>query len=266
MLSSLGIIFLVVVTAAVLMFSYSAYWGFSIRRALYVRVYRNQALGIGLVAVSFVVASLGLAALEYIIPGHVNPGPAATPYVAIEILPLFYWIDASMLVARRSDPLLRNTLHWKRLRVVFWAGNILSIGIPTSIVALILGPLAWHLVVPLPIAGLPSVPPPPPPAVIPLILAPFLLTGLAGFLCLPIAVRRSKDANLQRSLRWFAVFGVSLLVELVGVAAEISGPLVGVEYAAPTIFMAGNLAGGYFLYKSAKALVPLNKLSGREVS
>jgi hypothetical protein len=254
MLSSSGIVYLVVVAAAVLMFSYAAYWGFSIRRALYVRVYRNQALGVGLVAASFVVVLLGVAALTSSVPENVNPGPALTPYGALGVLTLLYWIDTSMLAARRSDPLLRDTLHWKRLRVVFWAGSVLAFGLLFTASVYLLGPLA--LVDPLVGAGTA-----PPPALVPLILTPFFLPGLAGLLLL-IAVRRSKDINLQRSLRWLGLFAVSLLVGFA--SGAFTGSLVSVEHAGNTTLNVGLLAGGYFLYKSAKALVPLNRMESGE--
>jgi membrane associated rhomboid family serine protease len=90
------------------------------------------------------------------------------------------------------------------------------------------------------------------------------LTGLAGLVLL-IAVRRSKDTNLQRSLRWFGLFAASLLVGFVSAAAQFTGPLVSVEYAAQIAYMAGALVGGYFLYKSAKAIVPLNRLESGEI-
>jgi hypothetical protein len=210
-----------------------------------------------LVAVGSVVGILGIARLIYIAPGHINAGPAASPYGALGFLTIFYWIDTSMLAARRSDPLLRDTLHWKRLRVVFWAGIILSFGIQFTAIVYLLGPFA--LVDPLSGAGTE-----PPPALGLTIIAPFLLTGLAGLL-LVIAGRRSKDTNLQRSLRWFGLFVASLLVVLVAVPAQFIGPLVGVEYASNTIFNAGQLAGGYFLYKSVKALVPLNRIESGEL-
>jgi len=259
--SSIGIVYLVLVAAEVLIFSYAAYWGFSIRRALYVRVYRNQALGIGLVAVSFGIFSVGLAALIYIVPGHVNPSAAVAPLVALGILTVFYWIDVSMLVARRSDPLLRDTLHWTRLRVVFWAGNILGLGLPfAAIIFYVLVPLALGA----PCSGFCSFstpPPPPPPSAIPVFLAPYLLTGVAGLVFLLIAARRSKDINLQRSLGWFGLFAVSLLVRLISIVSQFVGPLANVEYASATIGAVGFIPGGYFLYKSAKALVPLNRIS-----
>src|SRR5579864_7773784 len=101
----------------ILAFAYTSYWAFGIRHALAVERYKNQALGIGLIAIA-----LGLIIL--------NPGnPSTVPGVAfLQALPLtllevftFYWVDASVLASRRSDPLLRDTFRWRRLRFVLWA-------------------------------------------------------------------------------------------------------------------------------------------------
>jgi hypothetical protein len=258
--SSLGIVYLVVVTAEALMFSYAAYWGFSIRRALYVRLYRNQALGTGLVAVSGVILGLGSAALFYNVQGNSNPGPSATSFAILGVLTLFYWIDTSLLAARRSDPLLRDTFHWRSLRVVFWVGIILPFGLLVSVIVYLLGPLALF------VPCSPSVcAAPPPPWVQPVLFAPFLLTGVAGLFLL-VAARRSRDTNLKRNLRWFGLFAVSLLTSFIAEAAATSplGPLMNVEYAGATIAAVGLLAGGYFLYRSARALVPLNRIESGE--
>ena len=209
----------------VLILLYAAYWALNIRHALAVNVYRKQALGIGLVAISCAILGFGqvlpivnISFLEGFGPGF------------LVLLVLFYWIDASMISARRSDPLLRDSLHWSKLRIVLWIlivalmliGVILLIpkGTPSG---LLLGPL--FLVA----------------------LGLLILVPLSGALSLSVALRRSKDIAFRRHLKWFAVFAV-LFFFVFPLGANIA------SYA--LIF-----AAGYSLYRSARSLAPLNKIS-----
>src|SRR6267143_6245272 len=81
---------------------YAAYWAFTIRKALVVRIYRNQALWLGVFCVLSAVMTFA----------H----PYNTSQTLEELLVIFYtvvftttfaWVDSTIPVARRSDPLLR---------------------------------------------------------------------------------------------------------------------------------------------------------------
>ena len=37
---------------------------------------------------------------------------------------IFLWIDSTVSIARRSDPLFRDTLRWSKLRYLFWLVTI----------------------------------------------------------------------------------------------------------------------------------------------
>ena len=155
-------------------FAYPAYWAFDIRRALRIRLYRSQALGIGLVCVAYVAGAFDSTGTAY----------------GIFILVVLYWIDASFRAARRSDPLLRDSLHWSKLRIVFW---ILTGG---AIVAQTTGYfLGYSDFVPTSnsLGGL-------------LLVLPFFLVPASGVALGTVVARRSGDSNLRKHLAWFALF------------------------------------------------------------
>lgn len=200
---------------------------------------------------SLAIFVLRVGSLVYYTPGHSLTGPAIAPLYAFAVLMIFYWIDSTGLAARRSDPLLRNTLIWGRLRYLFWGGNVSFLLLFISFAVYFFGPQG--LVTPGTGRTIP-------PALVVIIPVPLLLTGLAGLLLLPLAARRSGDANLRKSLRWFAAFAAALLAALLVLVLIIAGPLKNVEYVGQTFLGICFLIAGLFLQRSAKALVPLNKL------
>src|SRR5271155_839438 len=113
MASSSGIFAIVAAVATLLVLLYGAYWAFEIRRALSVRLYRNQALGIGILAVS-----VGLA--QFYFTGSTFYGwrpELSFGSILFFALTLLYWTNTSVRAARQSDPLLRDVFRWSRLRL-----------------------------------------------------------------------------------------------------------------------------------------------------
>src|SRR5208282_2621530 len=97
------ILFLIV---AVPIYSYAAYWAFSIRHALAVRLYRRQAFGIG-----FIILAIWFTMGAFVLVPSTNLKlytALTDPSFYFLFIVLFYWIDASVLATRRSDPLLRD--------------------------------------------------------------------------------------------------------------------------------------------------------------
>ncbi len=205
---------------AIFPFAYPAYWALSIRRALAVRLYKSQALGIGLVCLAYVAGSLD------------NTGTA----YGIFILLVFYWIDASFRAARRSDPLLRDSIHWTKLRIVFWIinGGIIigeTVGVPLGYS--ILTPTSNSL------GGS-------------LLAVPFFIIAASGVALGTVVARRSGDSTLRRHLAWFALFVFAqFAIIIVAQVNSLSG----------FVYFLGFDFAGFFLYKSARSLVPLNRLS-----
>ena len=186
-----------------LIFAYAAYWAFAIRRSLAVRLYRNQSLGVGLIALGPLVFSL-----ELLVNGDSPPGPGTPLLDAIYIatgfgltLLVFYWIDASVLAARRGDPLLRDSFHWRRLRLLLWIVNIA--GVAASSVGVLYAGFG-SIVFPLGIlSGA---------LVNNLWLLPTLATAISGIIVLPTSAFRSRDAAFRTHLKWFALFSGTELV------------------------------------------------------
>ena len=230
---------------------YAAYWAFSIRRALRVHLYRRQAFGVGFL----VLAIWGVLAVFIALGLNVST-PVATleQFSAFYFLffVLFYWIDSSVLASRRSDPLLRDTLQWSKVRIFLWASIIITTLIPFVILIDVLatsnsalfdqmnngtigGPVISNLLDGVVLNF---------PVVIPIV----------GLIYLPVISSRSKwDRNLRTHFIWFVPASLGLLLIFFGIPVPES---VGV------ILNPFVLIGMYYsLYRSAKALVPLNRVS-----
>ena len=230
---------------------YAAYWAFSIRRALRVHLYRRQAFGVGFL----VLAVWGVLAVFIIMGLNVStPLETLEQFAAFYFLfiVLFYWIDASVLTSRRSDPLLRDTLHWSKVRIVLWASIIVSTLIPLVILlyavaasdtalfdqmnnGTIGGPVISNL-----LNGV--------------ILNFPIVIPIVGLIYLPaISVRSKWDRNLRRHFIWFVPSSVGLLLIFFGIPVPQSAS----QFLTPLVLVVMC----YSFYRSAKALVPLNRMS-----
>lgn len=229
-------------TLSGLVFVYGAYWAFSIRKALAVRVYRNQALGIGLIALSFAIFSLEadvISGVFNIVSGPILIG-TYIPVLFASAIFTFYWIDSSVKAARRTDPLFRDTLHWSDVRVACWALMIVGL----AVFLFVYGLNIYQTIPALSDAWI-TIP---------------LVTGLSGVIVLPFSVLRSRDKTFRSHLKWFGIFVLfelvltlsSILVDLLPLA------LVQMSYLIPTFALL--LGEGYALYKSARSLAPLNTI------
>jgi len=160
----------------------------------------------------------------------------------------FYFIDASVLDGRMSDPLLRDTLHWRKIRrwvwVIFATASVVSIYIASYYSVLTGGTVLT--------GGNVSLFPP-----WVTFAGAFLYVVVVigtGLVALPITAIRSRDPHLRRQLAWFAGFAAVLL----GFSVVPTSP------AYTLAVFVGQFAGAFCLYKSARSLVPMNKLSQSE--
>jgi hypothetical protein len=240
---ALQILNVLAVITPVLVFGYAAYWALSIRKALHVRLYRNQALGIGLVAIAFV---------WDLIPA---PPVITNTWVGVvstyaTLLLFFYWTDASILASRRSDPLLRDTLSWSKFRVPVWiaflaTGGVISVvsayANATGNVALFNEISTGYVVTSIPgiIYGI-----------------TWLIPLSIGAIYLPAIALRTKDPTLKRHYEWFGLFAIALAI-----AGGILGFLTFPAIEGDLLFLVEFVLMGYFLYRSARSLVPLNRIS-----
>lgn len=249
---------MVACTAAVLaMFSYAIYYAFGIRRKFSADLYRRQALGMGLIALVELVLTVVNVALSFVPPNippeflYTNVGAIGGALFTLFFPVLFNWIDYSAIVARRFDPMSRDSLHWSRVRVILRPVVFLS-GAGIFAISIVQGILSGYLIATTfspPVSGA--------------LLYPFgvffilLIIGVpvAGIALLPISAKRTKDPQLRRQLAWFGVFAV-VYTATNFISGSIS-PLLSYSFVALFVWAGTNLAYGYFLYRSARSLVPL---------
>ena len=228
---------------------YTAYWVFSIRKALAGRIYRGHALWIGVIAV--------LLAMAVFLTYSTNPivNDLFSVFFSVLFPLIFAVIDSTIPVARRSDPLLRPILRWDRTRKVLWAEaialaiiNVLPTMAPTSFVSssfgLFLGNILWPV----------------------LAISLFGVSGAA----LIIGARRSRDPLFRGSLKWLGgVLGVFICIFVYDTLLSFLLPSLSEYafyysyYAVPSGILSTMAA--YALYRSARALAPLNRVSTAEL-
>ena len=220
------------------MYGYAAFWAFNIRKGLKIRLYRSQALGIGLVSISLAYFTFAIdGAVDSLVPqfGFLFYGPIGIFYA---ILPLFYWADVSLLAAQESDPLGRQYFHWKRLRLILWAFVAI-----TELEVTISGILNLQQFI------IPSIGPI-------FIFAALGIPLVAPAILLPSVTRRSKDLTLRNHLKWFGLAAIFLVLSfgmlLLAYAVLNAGDLVasGLQFACLVL-------SAYCLYRSSKAIVPI---------
>jgi hypothetical protein len=223
-------------------FAYAAYWSLTIRKGLASWIYRSQALGITLVSFAFIVQFVGnFFSLTVFATNQFLSIAGFALRADLLYLVTFYWIDSSMRTIRDTDPLSRDTLSWSKLRYLLWAANIASIAI---YYALAFGDFQFLASPP---AGIPST------MLVVLFPIPLVATFVPAIVVLPIGAARSKDKTLRSQLYWFALTAFIFFVGNIIAGAISSNFWEGISYGV------GFVLGGYCLYRSARALVPLNK-------
>ena len=120
--------FVLFFVASLPIYAYAAYWAFDTRRAMAVRVYRGQALATGILASSVWFSGYAVVVLSNSPNPQLNTGVPVIALILL-LLSIFYFTDATMKAARRSDPLLRDTLLWSKIRIPLWAVVIFTLGV-----------------------------------------------------------------------------------------------------------------------------------------
>ncbi len=259
MLSSYDIEILIGGLANLAAYGYAAFWASNIRRGLTVKLYRNQALGIGLVSIGLAFFTIAFAAkgqflLRFIGTKFILADDISFGILFFATLPLFYWTDQSLQAARQSDPLERDQFHWSIVRRILWIViSICLIGLVISVTAAgvqncdcMVGPQNL---------------------IIPATLANWGIPLASSAILLPFVWRRSNDITFRRHLKWFALSAILLGLSFVwlgtfGLIIPLNAYLAsGGQY----ILV---LLSAYFLYRSARAIVPLysfkEKIAGKE--
>ncbi len=93
---------------AIVIFGFAAFRAFTIGRALVNRVYRNRAYFMGVFALIVIFSLLPISATS---------GDIYFPFLFV----FFIMVDSTILVALDTDFFHRNTLRWRRIRLVVYA-------------------------------------------------------------------------------------------------------------------------------------------------
>lgn len=220
--------FLVGAAIPAALFLYSSYWSFAVRRALIDRTYRYHAASLG--AITLVFAS------NLVVPPLPSVSWVSNLLFILTLVVIFVFVDSTIPVAKRSDPLLRSLLNWEKyrnwVRVVFASSLIL-----------------WVLLDP---SGLP-----------PWGFVAILIPVVVGVPALLIGGRRSGDATLRGSLKWvglallFFVGAFMAYVIEVGIGLPTDNFITGYSDLPVGALL---ILAGYSFYRSAKSLAPLNHL------
>ncbi len=239
----------VITALTVIIFGYAGYWSLDIRRALRAPLYKNHALALAVVATAFGIMDVEAALVD----SSIVVVPTIFLTLFATFIFMFYFIDSAMLSARRADPLLRDTARWILLRKPIWIVMIVTIAF--AIGSSVAGYSGY--------GGI--------------FLIPFILVAISGGVFLVQATRRSKDMTFNRHLKWFGIFAVLAIVWLIVIllgtfqamnpVTLLNSPLTAMgSYVLDLADILGLAAAGYCLYKSAKSLVPLNRIETRSAS
>ncbi len=232
----IAVLFTEIVPAAI--FLSAAYWAFEIRKALASPIYHRQATLQG--CLSIVTAAIVF--ITYSNNFVVEAGIVVFYSVAIPLI--FGYIDSTVTVARRSDPLLRSILGWEKLRIVGWIAVALVIIL--NFASLI--PNSWFQT-----SAASSL-------LTLLIAIPFALGGMA----ILVGGRRSMDRVLRGNLKWLGLTLVFTIgVDLVSVVEGFMGySSYATYYSYPALLSAPFwILAAYSLYRAARSLAPVNRMS-----
>jgi len=233
-----------------------AYWAFTIRRVLKSKSSRSEALWLGVACI-------------FLIP--LLPTPTSTDPVIQLIIGVFFvaalplvllaWIDGTIRTARRSDPLFRDTIGWSKVRFVVWGVTIVLIA--AYFVLVIIETLTGTVVAT--VVGV-------------LIAAPYFPVVLAGSPALLLSARRTGSAIRRTNLKWFGLFALFLLASVVTnfiMAPSFAGQsfpsglfyflaFKGIYAIGYNVFQILFIVATYCLYRNARSLAQLNRVSGSE--
>ncbi len=228
-----------------IVFLYGSYWALAIRRALVSKMYRRQALWLGILTAVLAVSQFVTYSNDQLVTDLINV------YYALLFAVVFAYIDSLVPVIRRSDPLLRGILRWGTLRYFIWF-DVVLLGIfnvaPGIVPSLAVGVAGYVF------------------EVIGWLTAATLLFGLSG-VALFIGARRSGDMVLRSSLKWT---GAVLLVTIASFAVDTTEAAFVTHFSYSTFdyfYSYAALPGGvvyivmgYCFYRAVRALAPVGRI------
>jgi hypothetical protein len=234
MLSELSLVFFALWLGVVTLFVYSAFWAFTIRKILVAGLYRRQAFWLGAMGIYFVALSAFLSVALTLKLSSFYANILGALIISAGFTLIFLWIDLTVRIARRSDPLFRDTLRWSKLRYLFW---FVTIG---GAVGAFFTSVSSGFAEATPFGG----------------------ALLFGAIALYLSAKRSGDRTFRRHLSWTA-----LCIFLLWLGSQLQEPLshfVTDPYLTQSLTWPLVLGGAYSLYKSARSLVPMGHLKSLE--
>ncbi len=265
--SSFDVANIIGAVAITVIFGYAIYTALGIRRTFSVGLYRSQALGVALIALIILIWNLSNIIFSYIPPNvpsdflYNNVGIIGELAFLLWFPIFYYWLDKSELAARKSNPMLRDILHWQRIRVflgpLIYASIVSSICVeiietifygvsPVSMVSESAGPSAFPILVSILLFLIPA-----------LIL--FVGLRVLAIIALPIAAWQTRDPLLRKQIYWLGIF---FILNFVGGALQgsILNPFEALFFLDAIVFFSG-----FALYKSARSLVPTYSFSAEGI-
>jgi hypothetical protein len=219
---------------------YAAYWAFEIRKALASPIRRNMALWQGsatLIAAATIFVTYSNSFVLLLLEAA---------FYDVAFVVIFAFLDSLLKVTRRSDPLLRDIIHWQQTRYIGWAAVALTAAF---------NPL--YAFFPQSNAV---------PILVDIFNAVIFVVGGAGVL---VGAPRIKDPVLKGNLKWI---GLGLLCVIAVISTDIVESAAGlsnytVYYSYPALIL-GLFFGltGYCFYRAARHLAPISRLTEKAVS
>ena len=216
------------------LYAYSAVWAFRIRRALMSPIFKDRAGWVGIAGLNFTILVSSNLLIRFFAPNDFYLSFLLYCIVDAAGIVTLAWIDTTIKLARRSDPLNRNTFLWKQLRYFVWfftfvttAGSLFSVvylrvnyfnSAGGNGGAFTAGSFGWVFL---------------------------------GFIALYLSFRRSRDPILREHLKWLGLFLFLLLLE----DTVLSGNSIILRIAGLAVLA----IDAYFLYRAVKSLAPLSK-------
>ena len=218
----------------VALYAYGAVWAFRIRDALMTPLYRSRAQWVGVVAIFFAILVSSNLIIRLAAPDNFYLSLLEYCIVDVAGIVTLAWIDTTMKLARRLDPLNRNTFKWKQLRILIWVFTFLTTF--GSLFAVIY--FRSNFFAPGGSAGN--------------FIGGSFGWVLLGFIALILSYRRSRDPILKEHLKWFGLFLFVLFIIDTVLSKEIDAFRIAGE-----VLLALD---AYFLYRGVKSLAPLSRV------
>jgi hypothetical protein len=240
-------LFLLALLAVPFVYAYVAYLGMAIRRHFVAKAYRNQALGVAVIAAYFALNT----AID-IIFGELGANSSLSVILFVAavsiagIVPVLLWVDSTAQVSRKSDPYERDSLGWSRLRYVVVGYVLASVALVLVFAPVVLATGTY----------VPSVP-----VVLNVLgISPIVVLCASCVAILLVSARRAGDRTLRRHVTWFAgYFGSLLFFILLQALISVEYPQLKVSASSLVVFVLVLYTEVYCLYKSARSLAPYTR-------